>query len=249
MSTAAVSSSSISQQLQQYFQTRTTDLRQLGQALQSGDLSAAQTAFSNVATLGKSGPVANGNPFYSSQREQDFTAIGQALQSGDLAGAQKALEALRSTVGKGTGVGQNPPIANPISPVANPVSGVGPEVIINLSSGGASPASPSGAAAPTFTTAASNGPEIILNLANNSGSTSPEQITIDISNAASGSGEQVSIGVGNQGANTPQLTFNLPANSNEQIVLNLLDGSSATSNASSSTASSSSAAGGLSVSA
>jgi hypothetical protein len=191
MSTAAVSSSSISQQLQQYFQTRTTDLRQLGQALQSGNLSAAQTAFSNIATLGKSGPVANGNPFYSSQREQDFTAIGQALQSGDLAGAQQALEALRNTVGKGTGVGQNPPIANPISPVANPVSSVGPEVIINLSNGGGSPVSPSGAAAPTFTTAAaSNGPEIILNLADNSGSTSPEQITINISDAANGSGSK-----------------------------------------------------------
>jgi hypothetical protein len=57
MSTAAVSSSSISQQRQQYFQTRTTDLRQLGQALQSGNLSAARTAFSNIATLGKIGPV------------------------------------------------------------------------------------------------------------------------------------------------------------------------------------------------
>jgi len=240
MSTAAVSSSSISQQLQQYFQTRTSDLRQLGQALQSGNIPAAQTAFSNIATLGKSGPVANGNPFYSSQREQDFTAVGQALQSGNLAAAQQAFDSLRNTVGKGTGVGQDPPVANPISPVANPVSSVGPEVIINLSTG-ASPTSAAGGA--------SSGPEIILNLANNSGSTSPEQITIDISNAANGGGEQVSLSVGNQGANAPQLTFNLPANSNEQIVLNLLNASSATSSSSASTASTAPTTGGLSVSA
>jgi hypothetical protein len=84
---------------------------------------------------------------------------------------------------------------------------------------------------PVASPAASSGPEIILNLSNSSGS--PEQITINVSNSANGGGEQVSLSVGNQASNTPELTFNLSPNSNEQIVLNLLDGSSSTSTSSS----------------
>ena len=53
MSTAAVSSSSINQQLQQYFQTRQSDLQQLGQALGSDDLSGAQTEFNSIVSLGQ----------------------------------------------------------------------------------------------------------------------------------------------------------------------------------------------------
>jgi hypothetical protein len=63
MSTAAVSSGSIQQQLQQYFQTRSTDLQQLGQALTSGSLSDAQTAYNSIVSLGQGGPFAGGNPF------------------------------------------------------------------------------------------------------------------------------------------------------------------------------------------
>jgi hypothetical protein len=58
MSTSAVSSTSLNQQLTQYFQTRQTDLQQLGQALRSGDLAGAQTAYNNITTLGQSGPFA-----------------------------------------------------------------------------------------------------------------------------------------------------------------------------------------------
>ncbi len=217
MSTSAVSSSSLNQQIQQYFHTRQTDLHELGQALGTGDLAGAQTAFQAITQLGQSGPFASGDPFANSQREQDFTAIGQALQSGDLAGAQQAFSALKATLQKNSG-SQPAPIADPILTSAPPST-------------------------------STVGPEIILNLSNGSGSANPEQITINI-NPTSGGGEQVSLSVGQQGSNTPQVTLNLPANSNEEIVLNLLGGSSSTSGASTSSASSgSSANGSLSVSA
>ena len=196
MSTAAVSSIPISQQLQQYFQTRRADLQQLGRALENGDLAGAQTAYNNIVTLGKNGPRPNGDPFLISQREQDFNAIGQALQAGDLAGAQQAFATLRATLTK-------------------PGGGRG---------------------------TAGSGPEIILNLGSGSGtSANPEQITINIANSANG-GEQISLSVGNQGSSAQEVTFNLAANTNEQIVLNLLGGAPSAS-------SSSTASGGLSVTA
>lgn len=237
MSTAAISSSSIYQQTEQYFQTRQSDLHQLGQALQSGDLPGAQTAYNNIVQLGQSGPFASGDPFSRTQREQDFTAIGQALQSGDLAGAQAAFSTLQSTFERGR---QNSPSAS-----SNSNSNSGPEIILNLSnSSAASTSAPSAAA--SSAAAVSSGPEIVVNLGNSSGSASPEQITIDL-NPTSGGGEQVSLSVGGQGSNAQEITFNLAPNSNEQIVLNLLGESSSTSSSNSS--GSSSASGGLSVSA
>jgi hypothetical protein len=133
MSTAAVSSSSLSQQIQQYFQTRQTDLHDLGKALGTGDLAGAQSAFQAIAQLGQGGPFASGNPFSNPQREQDFTAIGKALQSGDLAGAQQAFSDLKATFEKQSGTLTPPTSAPPTS--------VGPEIVINLSgnSGGPSP--------------------------------------------------------------------------------------------------------------
>jgi hypothetical protein len=98
--TAADSASSIYQQLQAYRQQRQADLAQLGQALQSGDLAGAQSAFDTLTALGQSGPNKNGQPFQLAERAQDFQAIGQALQSGDLAGAQSAFAKLASTFGK-----------------------------------------------------------------------------------------------------------------------------------------------------
>ena len=235
MSTAAISSSSIYQQTEQYFQTRQSDLQQLGQALGSGDLAGAQTAYNNIVQLGQSGPFAGGDPFSRRQREQDFAAIGQALQSGDLAGAQAAFSTLQSTFQRGAGA-QNPPSAS-----AAPSTG--PEIILNLSSNSGSTSSASSASA------SSSGPEIILNLSN-SANTSPEQTTIDISNSANGGGEQVSLSFGNPGSKEQQITFNLSANSNEQIVLNLLGESSSTGGSSSSSSSTnSSSSGGLNVSA
>jgi hypothetical protein len=125
MSTSAVSSSTLNQQLQQYFQTRQSDLQQLGQALGQGNLSAAQSAFNNIVSLGQNGPFPNGEPFAINQREQDFTNIGQALQSGDLAGAQQAFTALRDTFPGA--------VSNPIS--TGPNNGEGPDIVLNLSGG------------------------------------------------------------------------------------------------------------------
>jgi hypothetical protein len=206
MSTAAVSNTSLHQELQQYFQTRQSDLQQLGQALKSGDLAGAQAAYGKITALGQNGPFGGGNPFQINQREQDFSAVGKALQSGDLAGAQQAFSALEGTF---TG-GAKHPDPHPAS--------------------------------------SSSGPEIILNLSN-SGSSSPEQITINISNPAQGGGEQVSLSIGNQGSNAQQVTLNLSANSNEQIILNFLGGASSTSSAAGSGSSSGAASAGISVSA
>lgn len=229
MSTAAISSSSIYQLTEQYFQTRQSDLQQLGQALQSGDLAGAQTAYNNIIQLGQGGPFASGDPFSRTQREQDFTAIGQALQSGDLAGAQAAFSTLESTFQRGVGTQS--------SSSAGSTSSTGSEIILNLTSNAPSSASSA--------SASSGGPEIVLNLGNNIGS-NPEQITINL-NPTSGGGEQVSLSIGSQGSHPQEITFNLAPNSNEEIVLNLLNESSSTPIGSSS--SGSSANGGLSVTA
>lgn len=208
MSTSAVSGSSLNQELHQYFQTRQSGLQQLGQALQSGNVTQAQTDFNNITSLGQNGPFPNGEPFVNNQREQDFTAVGQALQNGDLAGAQQAFSDLKSSFSlTGSGAGSAGTVPTPVGPA--PV--VGPEIVLNLS----------GAAS----------------------SATPEQITINLSNSSSG-GEQLSLSVGSQGSNPQQVTLNLGANSNEQIVLNLLGASSASSASSTSTTGS-----GISVSA
>jgi len=202
MSTAAVSTSSIYQELQAYFQQRGSDLQQLGKALKSGDVAGAQQEFSAIQNLGQSGPFANGNAFKVSQREQDFAAIGQALQAGDLAGAHQAFAQLKSTF-------QHQPSVDP------------PAVVVNLSgsSSGSSSSGASGASAASSTGSAS-GTEIVLNLGN---VTPGEQITIGVSNAANGA-EQVTIGVANQQNQSPeQITLNLSQNSNQQIILNLFN--------------------------
>jgi hypothetical protein len=71
----------------QSFQQRRTAFQQLGQSLQSGDLSAAQSAFN---TLTQNSPANQNGPL-----SQDLSAVGQALQSGDLQGAQTAFAKLQ----------------------------------------------------------------------------------------------------------------------------------------------------------
>jgi hypothetical protein len=201
MSTAAVSTSSIYQELQAYFQQRGSDLQQLGQALQSGDLAGAQQEYGAIQSLGQNGPFANGDAFKVSQRQQDFAAIGHALQSGDLAAAQNAFADLKSTFQHHHST--EPP----------------PAAVVNLS--GASPAS-SAASQPaaTSSTASGGGTEIVLNLGN---VTPGEQITIGVSNSGNGT-EQVTIGVASQPNQSPeQITLNLNQNSNQQIILNLFN--------------------------
>jgi len=248
MSTSAVSSSSLYQQVQSYFQTRRSDLTQLGDALSSGNLANAQTAYNSINTLGQSGPFKDGQPFISQQREQDFNAIGSALQSGDLAGAQQAFATLQSTFHQSGPLG---PAPAPIVPVS------GPEIVLNLSNGsnGTTTATPVATSSSTTATApvagGSSGPEIVLNLNNASNGASPEQITINISSPSSDGAEQISLSVGNpQGSSQPeQITFNLNPNSNEQIVVNLLDGTSSTGSSSGTASASTATSGGLSVSA
>lgn len=250
MSTSAVSSSSLYQQLQSYFQTRSSDTQQLGEALSSGNLAAAQTAYNNITTLGQAGPFANGDAFRSTQREQDFTAIGTALQAGDLAGAQQAAAALKAT---GVNLGSQTTPAPTPAPAASTTP---PAVVVNLSSGSTTNSAATGTTASTpiaeivinFNSgAASNtaapapvaagsttGPEIVLNLSDSGSSTNPEQVTIDIGNSSSG-GEQVSISAGSQGSAAQQVTLNLGANNNEEIILNFLQGSASTTSTAGST--------------
>jgi hypothetical protein len=123
MSTSAVSSGSIYQELQAYFQQRSSDVSQLGQDLSSGNLANAQQDFATLQSLGQGGPNANGDVFApKDQREQDFNAIGQALQSGNLSAAQQAFAQLESTFkngGGGSGSGGSDSIASAISAAAN----------------------------------------------------------------------------------------------------------------------------------
>jgi len=173
MSTAAVSSSSLYQQLQTYFQQRRSDLQQLGQDLQAGDLSDAQTEYNAIQTLGQNGPFANGDAFYLSNRQQDFNAIGQALQSGNLTDAQQAFGQLASTF-------QGPTANSPVSPVdvsgssgtgANPG---GPEIILNLGN------EPAGEQVTINLNAATNGTEQVSVSASNSQNQNPQQLTFNV---------------------------------------------------------------------
>jgi len=128
MATSAITPS-IFQEIQNFNQSRRTDLQQLASALQSGNLTAAQQAFSDLAAIGRNGPNSNGEPFANSNRAQAFEAIGQALQTGDLAGAQAAFASLQSTFAH---------------PAATTQPGT-PAVLVNIGGGQTSTASANGA--------------------------------------------------------------------------------------------------------
>jgi hypothetical protein len=165
MSTTAVASSSIYQELRTFFQSRRSDLQQLGKDLKSGDLTKAQQDYQTLQTLGQSGPFANGDTFAVSRREQDLQNIGTAIQAGDLAGAKKALLQLHQTF-------DPPPVHAPVS--SDPSASVTP---VDSSS----------------TSTAATSPEIVLNLGNvpageqitigvSSGSNGTEQVSISAQN-------------------------------------------------------------------
>jgi hypothetical protein len=68
----------------------------------------------------------------------------------------------------------------------------------------------------------------VLNLSNTGTPANPEQATLNIS-PSSGGGEQFSIGVSNRGSNPQrQVNLNPAANTNEEVVLNLLGPSTST---------------------
>lgn len=204
-------SSSIYQQLRAYRQQRNADLAQLGQDLQSGNLTAAQQDATALTALGQSGPNKNGQVFGRADRNQDFQAIAQALQSGDLAGAQSAFANLESTFGK---QGQQ-------AQAASAYNAGGTEIVINL--GGASSSSASNGAA---------APELVLNLGQGNAS-SPEQIQINLGSGGSGAGISIDATPGQNGS-SEQVTINLNQQQNLELVVNLASYNSTSANQTSS---------------
>jgi ribosomal protein S20 len=199
---------------------------------------------------------------YVQARHTDLKQLEQSLSNGDLAGAQAAYKNIVT-------LGQNGPFdrANPFQRTErrDDFKAVGQALKAGDLAGAQQafaalkatfPGGSQQVAPPPASPPAASGPEIIINLSplasSGGGAASPEQITINISNPANG-GEQISIGIGSQGSTAAeQVTLNLPSNSNEQIVLNLLGAPTATTGSSTSTAtttSGSSASAGLSVSA
>jgi len=223
MSTAAVATTSIYQEIQTFYQQRKSDLAQLGTALQAGDLNGAQQAYNTIVTLGEGGPFANGEPFRATQREQDFAAVGQALQAGDVNAAQQAFAQLEATFHHHATSGQNNPTTVTASTNSAPASQPGPAVVVNLGQTGANATAP---ASPSAIPASTALPEIVINLGINS--STPEQVTLDLTNTGNGT-EQLTVSASQANQPPEQLAVNFNPNSNEQIVLNLLNSVSTTS--------------------
>jgi hypothetical protein len=80
----------------QYISERRPEVQQLKDALNSGNLAAAEQAYNNLVALGKN-VLHKDNPFVRSDRALDFNAIGGALDNGDIAAARQAFSALEST--------------------------------------------------------------------------------------------------------------------------------------------------------
>jgi outer membrane protein assembly factor BamD (BamD/ComL family) len=95
----AASGTSASQQVNQGQWGQTNNaFQQLSQALSSGNLSSAQSAF---ATLQQNAPQgANAQNSQSSSTQSPFAALSSALQSGNLASAQQAFAQLQQTAGQ-----------------------------------------------------------------------------------------------------------------------------------------------------
>jgi hypothetical protein len=190
MSTAAVTTSTPSLSLQQYFQQRQTDLKELGQDLQSGDLTDAQTEYNTIQSLAQNGPFQNGDAFYLSNRQSDFNTLGQALQSGNLNAAEQAFQQLKDTFEApppptATG-GSGGAAAAGTTTTPNNSTG-GSEIVLNLAN-------------------APSGEQITINLNNSSNGT--EQVSISASNPQSPQNpEQIAFNL-NQNSNE-QVVLNL----------------------------------------
>jgi len=108
--------SDLSQQHRQNpFQEIKQDFNQLASALQSGNLTDAQSAYSNIQQLlGGNQGSSNSSTGSSGSNpiQNDFAALGQALQSGDLTEAQSAFSQLQSDVQSARQANQaQPPVA------------------------------------------------------------------------------------------------------------------------------------------
>jgi hypothetical protein len=105
-------------ELQAYFKQRNADLKQLGQDLQSGDLTDAESEFQDIVSLAQSSPLPAGKQFFMNNRQQDFDAIGQALQSGSASNALQAFAQLEDTFHpQAQGLSGSPALPVPLSPV------------------------------------------------------------------------------------------------------------------------------------
>jgi hypothetical protein len=232
----AADASSIYQQLQAYRQQRQADVTQLGQDLQSGNLTAAQTDFNALTTLGQSGPNKNGQPFEQADRTQDFQTIGQALQTGNLSLAQSAFASLAGSFGAQNQQAQGAISAYNSNATSNPNTA---EIVINL---GSAP----NAGAPSASAATAIGPatpEVVINIGEGSNSSSPSsspsssasEIVINLGAASSANASSTSttpevvidLGEGNGAASgassssaPEEITINLGGNSGAQITLN-----------------------------
>ena len=228
MSSAAVSSNSLFQQLQSFYQQRSSDLQQLGQALESGDTTTAQTEYNDLVTLGQSGPFSSGDPFRNSTREQDFANIGQDLQSGDLTDAQSAFAALASTFGSRF-ANSSSNASSSSSSASSASSTNAPEIVIDINTSAAasssSTATTSTSSSSAATSASNSNPEVVINIGSGSAGAQSGPVTIDLTNNGSG-GEQLTISVAGQQNQSPQqVTLNLQQN--EEILLNLFGANSA----------------------
>src|SRR5271165_7163206 len=193
MSSTAISANLLSQATPSYFQQRRADLQQLGQDLESGNLSAAQQDFSNLQTLAQSGPF-GGDAFKLSGRQQDFSALGQALQSGDLSSAQQAYSQLESTFDHRRAIPPPTVDGGGLSSTGSPSSSVsssptGSEIVLNLG---------------TLTP----GEQIDINISN--GANGSEQVSVGISGQGS-TPEQITLNL-NPSSNQ-ELVLNLFNNS------------------------------------
>jgi hypothetical protein len=111
MSVAAVSNLSSPPTAVSPYRQEHQDGWALENALRSGNLTAAQSAYNALAAFGPN----NSGPFKAPELTQQFQALGQAISSGDLASAQQAALTLRQTYIKF----QQQPTPAPVGPTTN----------------------------------------------------------------------------------------------------------------------------------
>lgn len=102
MPISAVSSNLVSNlsQRKNPFQEIQQDFGQLANALETGDLSGAQSAYANIQQV-LQGAAGGSSSTGSTTLQNDFASLGQALQSGDLSQAQSAFAQLQNDAGGG----------------------------------------------------------------------------------------------------------------------------------------------------
>jgi hypothetical protein len=211
---------------QAFFFQRRLDVVELGQAINSGDLSKAQHVYDALTTLGQN---TNGyKPFKNSTLENDFLAVGQALKTGDAAAAQQAYATLQQAIQKINFGGRAPAqvqphveeiILNLIQSQTNstPASGTAGSTAPTPTPAPAPTPTPAPAASSADSTPAASTPEFVINLgANSSSSGSTPEVVLNLAGGNSGgSGPELTIDVNTAaGANATN-------SSNPEVVLNL----------------------------